>query len=281
MTALTLGLLASMSWGVADFLGGLAARDKPVLAVAVGAQAVGLVPVAALAVVLGVHDEPRAVGVALLAGVATSVGILSLYRGLAIGPVTIVATIATTGVLIPVIVGFAQGERPTALESAGMALTLCGVLLVTRDRPLGEELHMTTKRAIAFALITATLGIGPSLVALEYAAENSSATSAVFWARLGTLLVLSAAALIKVLPLARILERPRFPVAIGLADSSGVICFTLATTVGLLSLVSILASLFPVVTIALAYFVLGERVRRIQQAGAIAVFAGIVLISGG
>jgi drug/metabolite transporter (DMT)-like permease len=69
--------------------------------------------------------------------------------------------------------------------------------------------------------------------------------------------------------------------AIGALDISANALFAAASTEGLVSLVAVLASLYPVVTILLARVVLGEHVRRVQQAGIASVLAGVALISAG
>ena len=66
---------------------------------------------------------------------------------------------------------------------------------------------------------------------------------------------------------------------IGLLDTGANTAFAIATTGGLLSLVAVLGGLFPVVTVALAYFLLHERLAPVQRAGVLLALAGIPLIS--
>jgi drug/metabolite transporter (DMT)-like permease len=68
---------------------------------------------------------------------------------------------------------------------------------------------------------------------------------------------------------------------VGLLDTSANGFFAFATTYGLLSLAAIIGSLYPVVTVVLAYRLLHERIARHQQVGVVAALAGVALISGG
>ena len=55
----------------------------------------------------------------------------------------------------------------------------------------------------------------------------------------------------------------------------------LATEQGLLSVVSVVGSLYPAVTVVLARLVLAERVARSQELGVVLTLAGVVAISAG
>jgi uncharacterized membrane protein len=57
--------------------------------------------------------------------------------------------------------------------------------------------------------------------------------------------------------------------------------FAAATTVGLLSVVAVLGSLYPAMTVILARIVLKEKVSRVQEAGVLAVLVGVLAISAG
>ena len=69
--------------------------------------------------------------------------------------------------------------------------------------------------------------------------------------------------------------------AVGLADVSANALFAVASSRGLLSLVAVLGSLYPVVTVLLAHVLLGERLTRAQQAGVAVALAGVAAIAGG
>jgi drug/metabolite transporter (DMT)-like permease len=277
--AIALGLAASASWGLADFLGGLKSRTLDLLAVLVFSQGVGLVLIVAV-VAVRAESAPDGTHVlyACLSGGAGIIGLASFYRGLAVGAMTVVAPIAGMAAVLPVVVGIASGDRPSAAQAVGIVVAIAGVVLASREEPAeGGSSRVATGAGLA--LISA-LGFGTFFVAMDAASEAD-----VFWAslfnRVTSLGILLAAALALRPKLAVGIGDARVLVLIGVMDISANALFAAASTEGLVSLVAVLASLYPVVTILLARVVLGERVRRLQQAGVVAVLAGVALISAG
>ena len=135
MLAVALALGSSLAWGVSDFLGGLKSRSVPLLAVLLISQGTALGVLAVVVIALG--EEPPGGSFllyAVLAGVAETVGVAALYRGLATGVMTIVAPVAATAPAVPVAVGIALGELPSPLQSAGIALAVVGIA-VTACQP--------------------------------------------------------------------------------------------------------------------------------------------------
>jgi drug/metabolite transporter (DMT)-like permease len=277
--AVALALGAAVAWGGADFLGGLKSRAAGTLVVVALSQAAGLALVAAVVTARAEGPpEPRFLAYSALAGVAGAVGIGALYHGLAVGAMSIVAPITATGAAIPVVVGVATGERPTALQGAGLALALGGVVLAARQRE-GEGLGVRLATGVGLALLAA-LGIGSFLVALDAASEGGVAWALLVQRAVCLGLVLTAAAVVRpALGAARLDLMPML--AIGVLDMSANALFALASTRGLLSLVSVLASLYPVTTVVLARLLLGERIGRAQEVGVVGALAGVVLISAG
>jgi drug/metabolite transporter (DMT)-like permease len=263
-------LLASLLWGTADFLGGQASRKHPAAMVALVGQAIGLV---ALAVVLIFHGvDAKAIVPGLVTGVLGAVAVMSFYRALAVGTMSIIAPIVATSATIPVLWGVLDGERPGMLQWIGIVAALAGVILASNE-PGGKAEN--SKLALKLAVVAA-IGIGLSLVSLDKAAEHDALTG-----------VAAARAMAAPILLAVVLhQRARAPLnawprfgAIGLLDTAANSAFAVATTSGLLSLVAVLGGLFPIVTVALAYFLLHERLQPIQRAGVLLALAGIPLIS--
>jgi drug/metabolite transporter (DMT)-like permease len=277
--AVAFALGAAVAWGAADFLGGLKSRVAATIVVVAIGQATGLALVGAVVIARGEGPpEARYVGYAVLAGFAGALGIAALYRALAVGSMSIVAPITATGAVIPVIAGIATGERPTTVQSAGLALAFGGVVLAARQES-GDLASGRVAAGVGVALLAA-LGIGSFLLALDAASEGG-----VPWA----LLVQRSVCVVIVLA-AAVFVRPRFRVgwrnagamvAIGVLDMSANAFFALASTRGLVSVVSVLASLYPVTTVLLARLLLGERIARPQQVGVVVALAGVVLISAG
>ncbi len=276
--AVLLALAAAAGWGCSDFLGGLKARSLPLLTVLAVSMPSGLL---VLGPVLAAHGEgppdAASVGYAVLAGVTGLAGLSALYRGLAAGAMGVVAPISATAPLVPISVGVARGERPSALQGLGMAIALVGIVLA------GREPRARTRGQVAvgagFGLLAAA-SFGLSLTAFGAAAEGDPYWATLIVRLVGCAVVLCALAAVGAeLPRARDSWRPL--VAVGLFDAAATTCFSVATTRGLLSVVAVLASLFPVVVVALARIVLGERLAGVQLAGATAAVAGAALISAG
>src|SRR3954454_2320051 len=135
MAAVALGLASSLSWGVADFFGGLQSRKRRVLAVMTITQTAGLL--LSLVVVAARAEGPPA-GAGWLAwamggslfGIA---GLAAFYRGLATGNMGVVAPISSAAAVVPLVVGLATGERPSSVQAVGIALAIVGVVLASRE----------------------------------------------------------------------------------------------------------------------------------------------------
>jgi drug/metabolite transporter (DMT)-like permease len=271
--AIVLALGASVCWGVGDFLGGVSARRLRVLGVLAISQAAGFVAIVLVAPFaggdfLGTGASLAAVG----AGCSGAIGLAALYRGMAVGAIGVVAPISASAAVIPVVVGIARGERPATVQLVGIALALIGVVLVSHE-------HGQTGRLAAgvpLALVAAA-GFGSYFLFIDRASADDA-----FWAVTVARLASSALAL-TVAALAGALRVPRTAVpvlvAVGLFDVGANVLLALALNEGFVSLVSVLASLYPVVTILLAVAVLHERPGRAQAIGGAAALGGVALIS--
>src|SRR3712207_776990 len=133
MLAVSLALVASFCWGVADFGGGLMSRRIPAVVVLLAQQAFALVVVGLVivAVAEGPPDE-RAIWLSIAAGAMGAFALGTFYRALALGTMSIVAPISASGVVVPVIVGIASGDRPTAVQAAGLAVSRGGLVAPPR-----------------------------------------------------------------------------------------------------------------------------------------------------
>jgi drug/metabolite transporter (DMT)-like permease len=278
MLAIALSLGASLAWGVSDFLGGLKSRSLPLLTVLVVSQVTALVLLAAIVLAFG-GDPPgaRFLGFAALAGLAETVGVAALYRGLASGVMSIVAPVAATAPVVPVVVGLALGEVPSPIQGAGIGLAIGGIVL-TAHQPGSEAAGAKAiGPSVGFGVLTA-LGFGSFYVAMDAASEGEI-TWALLFARLTAATVLVGVFLVS---RSRLSVRPtQLPVVAGIgvliiaADSM----YATATTHGLLSVVAVLSTLYPVVTLALARLYLEERIASYQAAGIAACLSGAVAIS--
>jgi drug/metabolite transporter (DMT)-like permease len=272
-----LGLLSAAAWGAGDFGGGLLSRRAPLFGVVAITQLAGMGAALALAVARG---EPvpagRDVGWAIGAGLSGVIGITSLYHGLAVGRMGVVAP--TTGVLaaiVPVVVGLAFQGVPGSPVVAGIVVALVAVVLVTRspghasDRPSG----------IAWGLL-AGLAIG------SFNACAGQISTAGAFGPLVIIRMLQAAILAVVILAGRRPWRVDRGTAVrlagvGLLDMTGNAAFILAAQTGHLAVAAVLSSLYPVTTVLLAVVLLRERVTRSHLAGIALTALAIALIGAG
>lgn len=266
---------------MADFLGGLMARRMAVLAVVVIAQTAGLA-VIALTVAIAGEPAPNAefVPYAAAAGLAGVSGLVAFYRGLAIGKMSVVAPISAMAVLVPVVVGIATGDRPSALQAVGAALGIGGIVLASREPADRADADRRVAAGVGLALLSG-LGFGFFFVAMDVAADSDP-----LWANLvnrGTSLSLGLLAVLVFRPSFRGAGGSAVPalVALGVLEMGANVGFAFAAREGLLSITSVLSSLYPVVVVFLSWLVLHERLQRTQKAGVVTALAGVVLIAGG
>lgn len=280
MAAIALGIGAAVCWGLADFLGGLRARTLSLASILLFSQFAGLLAVA-IVVLAGGEPAPAFgdVAPALVAGAAQLVGIAALYRALALGTMSVISPISASGAAaLPVIVGIAGGEVPAAFQLTGMAVASAGVVLATRSPDASPT--RGSREALVLSGVAA-LGFGGFFVGMDAAVDSADP----FWA-----LLVARATAAALLVVTLVALRPRLAtdpavvpslILIGLLDVGANACFTLGTDTGLLSVVAVLASLYPVTTVVLARGVLGERLVAVQGAGVCLALAGVALIAAG
>lgn len=250
-------------------------------------QPVGLVVALGAATAFG-GDTPGSedwlVGVA--AGVSAGVALALFYAAMVEGAISIVAPVASAGAVVPIAVGLARGEDPGSLQLAGLVLALAGVILASR-----EAEHPRAARIPPRSLVMAAasgIGFGIFFVGID-AAASADPLWAITAVRIGGVGLVSVAAVALSLAAAGNPAAPARPptvllpvlALIGLLDVTANTLFALATEQGLLSLVSVAGSLYPVSTILLAHFVLGERLVAWQRLGVTLALAGVVLIAAG
>jgi drug/metabolite transporter (DMT)-like permease len=279
VAAIVLALGSALFYGLSDFLGGLKSRSIPLLTVLLVSQTSALVALAAYVAISG-SDPPGGEFLlyAGLAGVAEAIGVAALYRGLAVGVMSLVAPTASTAPVVPIIAGIALGELPVALQWVGIALAVTGIVVASRAPSQDGASARAVRRSLGFGLVSA-LGFGAFYVALDAASEGSIPW-ALATAKLTAVTLFAGFALYArgaTLPARDLPVLALIGLLIVAADSM----YAGASTEGLLSVVAVLSSLYPAVTIALARFVLKERLTSPQLGGVAAVLCGVIAISAG
>ena len=278
MPAALLALGASLSWGVGDFLGGVKARVMPSLLVMAASQPFGLAALGITVAVRGTGIPGDEVAWSALSAVLGTVGLAAFYRGMAAGAISVVAPIAALSAGIPVIWGVAvSGDRISGLQAIGFIAAVGGSVAASLElRP--ERTQVAA--GVGWAML-AMLAFGAYYVPM-HAASSQDWLWPAFLFRCTSVTIVVSLALVRGLRPTGL--RGHWPalIAIGFLDTGGNALFAAASSShGLLSVVSVLASLYPVVTVLLARLLLGERVQRSQDAGVLLVLAGVVLITAG
>lgn len=275
--ALVLALGSGLTFGAADFAGGLAARRAPATSVTLVSQAVGLAVLAVLLAFLPGEPTPAAFGAGALAGIAGALGLIAYLRALALGPMGVVAPLASVvGVMVPVAAGVALGERPSLLATLGIVLGVAAVSVVAGGRRLERRAGLSTGPLLALA---GGASFGVFFVLLDRTPEGSGLWPLV-GARGSSLALLALIVGISRAPLPR---RPDMPLVAmsGALDMTANILFLLATRVGLLTIAALLTSLYPVVVVVLARQMLAERLGRPQVVAVGLSLAAVAVITIG
>lgn len=276
MTAL-LALLASAAWGAADFLGGALSRRVATVRVLLWSQVCGLGCALAVLAFGGWRTPGAWLWWAVGAGLCSALGTACFYRALALGTMSVVAPISGTSLVVPVLVGLAQGERPSGWQLTGIVLAAAGVVLAS-----GPELRAVDDQRTAVLLaVAAAAGFGGTLVLVPRAGPDR-------WSMVTATTALTMVVLVSVYAAARPPPGPpirgRTALGVGAIGAMTVTAFGLyayVSTRGLVAVLAVLASLYPVVTVVLAQVVFGERLRGMQLWGVQAAFAGVVCLAAG
>lgn len=281
--AAVLALLSAVVYGAGDFLGGLAARRLPPPAVVLRSNVIGLLGLVAIAPLFAAdHVAAADLAYGAVGGIVGGLGVLLLYRGLALGTMSVVAPItAVLAALVPVIVGLVDGERPSGLALAGIPVALAAIALLSREAD--ADAGRRTTPAVILSAFGAGLGFGLFFVCLDAAGDDAGlwplvAGRAASVALFATIAVMVASARVGSIE-ARKGSTPALLLVCGLCDSGANALFLLATHEGLLTLVAVLGSLYPASTVALATTVTKERLARPQVVGVGLALAAVVAIT--
>ena len=276
--AALLALGGALCWGVGDFLGGLTARRIAVLTVIVVSQSIGLV---GLALWIGFGDEAFPGAVKLLpaagAGAAVLIGVAALYRGLAIGAMGIVAPISAAGPVVPLAVDAAHGTTPGALQWFGIGLVLLGIATLSREPSASGGRQLASGAGLA---IVAAVGFGLFVVGIDAGADES-APWAVLTARTAAVPLAVLAALVTSTTLRPPMALLPVLAAVGIVDTLANVLVATATTRGAAGIVAVLSALYPIVTVVLAWLVLGERLSASKRIGGVVAVAGAAFVAAG
>jgi drug/metabolite transporter (DMT)-like permease len=271
-----LGLIGALTYGAADFFGGLAARRSSTILVTAGVAIVGLIGIAGAALFIPAVNSADAWSYGVASGVAGAIGIGLLYGSLAIGPMSILSpATAFISAIVPVSVGLAAGEGGGPSFFIAMALALVAVVLVgfvpekgaVRPRPLG--LIMAAGSGTFIGLTIVLIDLSPADSGVIPLVANRIASSTLLLLAVGAVVIarMARSRTPKLPGLAEIAKLWPIVIAAGIFDVVANIAVIYGLRLGDLSVVSVLVALYPAGTILLASVVLRERIALIQWFG--------------
>ena len=277
--AIFLAALCAATYGVADYCGGRASRSVASTIVALLGQATSLVLVVAGVALIGTpiasaHD----LWWGAAGGAAGGLALIAFYRALSRGAMTVVApTTAVVSAVLPVLVGLGLGERPSATALVGIVAACLAVALVSGA--IGTR-HQATQFSTVVLAAAAGIGFGFIFVAFARTADDSG-----MWP-----LVAARAASLPVIAMIVGATRPGrgglraviwLVLASGILDMAANLFYLEASHRGLLSIVAVISSMYPVSTVFLAFGLDHERVTKTQAAGLACAVTALTLVSLG
>ncbi len=279
--AALLALVSALCYGVSDFSGGLAARRVPAIAVVLVSNALSLA-LAVLAVGLLPGSVYRAADMVwgLAAGTVGLLGVVLLYRGLAIGPMSVVAPLtAVLSAVVPVVVGIVRGERPGTMAVAGILVAIPAIVLIGRQPTSGARSRLS--RGATTSALCAGVSFGGFYVLLAQTGSDGGAWPLVGQRGASVAILVGLTAVAALRHTAAVPRGSALSLAVvaGLTDFTANLAYVLATHRGLLALVAVISSLYPATTLLLARGVLNERITPQQGAGLLLAAVAVAFIA--
>ena len=278
MLSIFYGLASALTWGAADFTGGIASKRVNVYGVVIGAEAAGLLLCTVLALAFKESLPPLQ---ALLwggaAGLSGGIGLLFLYLALARGRMSIAAPVsAVIGAIVPVVVGTVVDSLPRFWTLAGILLALAAVWLISRTES-GSENSALRLTEITLPLIAGVF-FGAYFVCMHQASREAFLWPIVA-ARLASTVGILGFALVTHQPLGQALRLLPLIALSGFLDVSGNAFYVLSGQAGRMDVAAVIGSLYPGPTVLLAGLLLRERLGRVQVLGVLTALAAIVLMT--
>lgn len=277
---IALALLSSVFFGLSDFVGGTLSRSVSSFRVLLVAQLVATIALIPGGVVALTHSVPAdAIAWGIVAGIANAVALSSLYTALARGTMGVVAPISAASVVVPVLAGLVAGETVGIVAGIGIGVLIAGTVLAAGPESSKNGESRDGRTAVVLAVVAA-ITFGVAILALARGSASSVPITLLTSNAVSAVLFVSVALARRTPLLLR--GRPLGgAVLVGALSVGANWLFATASSGGAIVVVSVLASLYPVVTVLLARHVHLERLKAIQWWGVGAVFLGIAAVVAG
>jgi drug/metabolite transporter (DMT)-like permease len=277
-----LALLSSALWGAADFFGGSLSKKYAPIVVLGMTQTIGLLFGITLVLFNGDlfgSNPPQAFGdggyffAGALAGITGYIGLICLYAGLSTGRMGVVSPISSLSAVIPLTFALVTGEVLTWAQGIGVVIALAGAFCAS-----GPELSQGLSPKPLFLALGAAAGFGTAMTFMSIGSESSALMTMVMMRATTFFITLTLVIRFRTVGSFTKAEIPIL-IFVGIADFSANLLLGVATNFGLVSLVMVLGSIYPIVTALMAYLFLHERLHKVQYAGIVLAVAGVALIS--
>ena len=295
MGGLALGMLAALGWGIGDFYGGVASRRWPPLLIVLGSMIIATLVLVSVLLLRGTTlNMTDDLAWALLSGAIGSMALLGFYHLLARGNMSVSAPLtALMATSVPVIFGIITSGLPGTTQIIGIGVALLAIVLIgySRKENRGRDAQRSTLQILLQPIIVGTV-FGFCLICLNQV-RTTDVFAPLLSLRIAGLCTLTLSLLLRpatrrpILALWQEREAARenfapgikFMALIGISDMSATGAFILASQVSTLTIIAVLGSLYPAITVLLARFLDKETIYRNQLAGLVLCLAAITLIS--
>ena len=275
-----LGILSALSFGIGDFLARFSSREVGFKNSLFWMLIVGAIFYLILFTFFGDSLKPNPIGLSnsFLSGILIMFGLLCLYRGLQMGPVSIVAAITASNPLIVFLIRYALGSEPTLLQWLSTLVVISGAILVSFSANSFQESLGLTKKQIKESVIIsfmASITLALGLIFSQEATNTLQPLETVIYIRFFSLLGISSILLFTKSKIT--LTKKAIPILFfqGILETSGYFCLVSAYIFDKASIAVVISSGFGLVTIILARLILKEQISKLQSVGIFLTFLGV------
>lgn len=275
-----LGILSALSFGIGDFLARFSSREVGFKNSLFWMLIVGAIFYLILFAFFGDGLNPNSIGLSnsFLSGILIMFGLLCLYRGLQMGPVSIVAAITASNPLIVFLIRYALGSEPTLLQWLSTLVVISGAILVSFSANSFQESLGLTKKQIKESVIIsfmASITLALGLIFSQEATNTLEPLETVIYIRLFSLLGIASILLFTKSKIT--LTKKAMPILFfqGILETSGYFCLVSAYIFDKASIAVVISSGFGLVTIILARLILKEQISKLQSTGIVLTFLGV------
>lgn len=288
MSSVLLGLVAALAWGLNDFLARFPSRAVGPIPTVLAVTFAGLLVLSVWLLLDGgtVSIVWPSLWLVALSGVLFTLGTLSLYAALALGPMSLVAPIAGSFPALAMIFAVAQGARPSLTQWLAIGAVMAGVAVVSRSGG-----HYEASGALAPGMLKGVLGLA-LLASFCFALSLASGQAAVpIFGDVQTVWLVRVFGLIAIFSLYlwhswRSAKAPLPARWLPLFALMGCLdVAALATIVGAGNLpdpafATVVSSAFSAITVLLARVFLKEPIAPAQLGGMVLIFGGVAALAG-